>query len=240
MLEKVSKELYVIRENKTIHTGTVSNRYPKSKMIRKYFDHVNNAQKNIFKENFFNSYSSKVKIFSILYGDLNKITFKSLRPALKSDLYIVYGSSYIKGKLADFLIKNKAINIHAGISPYYRGTDCNFWAYMDNNLHLIGSTIHLLGKGLDNGPILYHSRSEITGNYFEYSMKSILAAFISICEKIENKSIKDIKAITQDKSLEIRYSKITDFTETVIKEFFKPKDIKVKRKKIKFKDLYQI
>jgi len=38
-----------------------------------------------------------------------------------------------------------------GISPYYRGNDCNFWALNDNNPHLVGSTIHLLSKGLDNG-----------------------------------------------------------------------------------------
>ncbi len=47
---------------------------------------------------------------------------------LKSDVYVVFGSSYIRGELVDFLVKHKAINIHAGVSPYYRGTDCNFWA----------------------------------------------------------------------------------------------------------------
>ena len=48
-----------------------------------------------------------------------------------------------------------------GISPYYRGTDCNFWAMYDNNPHLVGSTIHLLTKGLDSGPILYHALSKL-------------------------------------------------------------------------------
>ena len=44
----------------------------------------------------------------------------------KSDVYVVFGTSYIKGEIVDFLVKQKAINIHAGVSPYYRGTDCNF------------------------------------------------------------------------------------------------------------------
>ena len=83
------------------------------------------------------------------------------------------------------MVKQKAINIHAGISPYYRGTDCNFWALYDGNPHLVGSTIHLLSKGLDSGPILYHAMSNIKTSPFEYTMSSVKSAFHSIAEKIK-------------------------------------------------------
>ena len=83
-----------------------------------------------------------------------------MKDLLKSDLYIFFGSSYIKGPLVNFLIKKKAINIHMGISPYYRGADCNFWAMYDGNSHLVGATIHMLSKGLDSGAILYHAMSK--------------------------------------------------------------------------------
>ena len=43
-----------------------------------------------------------------------------------------------------------------GVSPYYRGTSCNFWAIYDDNPSYVGSTIHLLSKGLDSGDILFH------------------------------------------------------------------------------------
>ncbi len=69
--------------------------------------------------------------------------------------------------------KQKAINIHAGVSPYYRGTDCNFWALYDDNPHLVGTTIHLLSKGLDSGPMLYHAMSNLKTNPFEYTMSTI-------------------------------------------------------------------
>ena len=49
---------------------------------------------------------------------------------LKSDIYIVLGSSYIKGELIEFLLKKKALNIHAGVVPYYRGNDCNFLGFV--------------------------------------------------------------------------------------------------------------
>ena len=55
-----------------------------------------------------------------------------------------------------------------GVSPYYRGNDCNFWALYDDNPHLVGATIHMLTKGLDSGPMLYHAMSNIKSNPFEY------------------------------------------------------------------------
>ena len=110
-----------------------------------------------------------------------------------------------------------------GISPYYRGTDCNFWALYDNNPHLVGATIHLLSKGLDNGPILYHALSNLKNNPFEYTMSTVKSAFHSISERINNGTILNISTSEQEKIQEIRYSKSKDFSEEVIKKFFSKK-----------------
>ena len=163
--------------------------------------------------------NKNIKLLSINVGDLNKYSLKRLKDFLCSDLYIVFGSSYIKGELVDFLIKNKAINIHMGVSPYYRGTDCNFWALYDSNPHLTGSTIHFLSKGLDSGPILYHALSEKISDPFLYSMYAVKSAFYSIVDKIKDKSIFKIKESIQDKSKEIRYSKQNEFDDNVVKKF---------------------
>ena len=162
---------------------------------------------------------------------MNKYSTSFLSEYLDSDLYIVFGSSYIKGKLVKFLINQKAINIHAGISPYYRGSDCNFWALYDQNPHLVGSTIHLLSDGLDNGPILYHAMSNLKTNPYEYTMSTVKSAFYSITERIKDYSIFKIKPIIQDKNKEIRYSRIKEFNEEVVKEYLKKK-INLDSKKI--------
>ena len=107
-----------------------------------------------------------------------------------------------------------------GISPYYRGTDCNFWALFDNNPHLVGATIHLLSKGLDSGPILYHALSEIKEDPFIYTMSAVKSAFESIAQKIENKTIFEHTPEIQDKSKEIKYSKKNELNDEVIKKFF--------------------
>ena len=103
-----------------------------------------------------------------------------------------------------------------GVSPYYRGSACNFWALYDDNPHLVGATIHLLSKGLDSGPILYHAMSNIKNDPFLYTMSTVKSAFHSIFERIKDKSIFKINPIFQDKNLEIRYSKKIQFTENIV------------------------
>ena len=109
--------------------------------------------------------------------DLNSLDRNQLSDALQSDVYVVFGASYIKGWLIDFLVEHRAINIHMGLSPYYRGSSCNFWALYDNNPSYVGATIHLLSKGLDSD-MLFHCvpklHSEDTP--FDFTMRSVLVA----------------------------------------------------------------
>ena len=220
LLSTVCDELYVVQECRSIFPGKKTDIYPKSKIIQKYFENVNSAQNKLFKNEYVNKNSQNIKSLPIIRGELNNISLSFLSDFLNSDIYLVFGSSYIKGELVEFLVQKKAINIHAGVSPYYRGADCNFWALYDNNPHLVGSTIHMLSKGLDDGPMLYHAMSNMKSNPFEYTLSSIKSAFHSITERIINKHIFKITPEIQDKSKEIRYSKIIEFNEEIVKNYF--------------------
>ena len=144
--------------------------------------------------------ANNLKLLSIKEGDINKCSLSYLKDFLKSDIYIVTGSSFIKGELADFLIEKKALSIHMGLAPYYRGTDCNFWALFDNNPHLVGATIYNLSLGLDTGKILYHALSNIKDDPFIYTMSCVKSAFDSIVQRIKDKTIFNIKPIDQKKT----------------------------------------
>ena len=220
LLSNNCDELFVVQENRTIFPGIVPGRYPATKTMKEYFNNVVNAQSKIFGNSHINGKNKNIHLFPLQSGDLNKCSTDTLSDFLKSDVYVVFGSSYIKGDLVDFLVKNKALNIHMGVSPYYRGTDCNFWALYDGNPHLVGATIHMLSKGLDSGPMLYHAMSNIKTNPFEYTMSTVKAAFHSIAERIKDKPIFEIEPIAQDKSKEVRYSKKIEFNEKVVKNYF--------------------
>ena len=221
LLSNFCDELWVIQERKFVEKN--DKKYQNKNIIENYFIKVLDAQNKIFKNEFFGKNNKNIKKLSILNGELNKLSLSYLNDFLKSDIYVVFGSSYIKGELIDFLIKQKAINIHAGVSPYYRGTDCNFWALYDDNPHLVGSTIHLLSKGLDSGPILYHAMSNLKTNPFEYTMSTIKSAFHSIAERIKDGSIFNIDPLVQNRVKEIRYAKKVDFNEEVVKKYLKKK-----------------
>ena len=217
LLSNIATRLNVVQENTTIFPGTVPDHYPATDTMKKYFTKVINAQKKLFGNSLISEKNKNINLLPLESGDLNKCSTEFLSDFLKSDVYIVFGSSYIRGELVNFLVNHKALNIHMGVSPYYRGTDCNFWALFDDNSHLVGATIHLLSKGLDSGPILYHALSEIKDDPFVYTMSTVKSAFHSLAERIKNETIFKYLPELQNKSKEIRYSRKNEFNDEVVK-----------------------
>lgn len=217
-LASVSDTVYCISECNTVFPGKVEDFFKKTDVMKRYFESVMEAENSLYGDI---SFSQKnVRTLSIKSGDLNLLDKKQLKESLSSDLYVVFGSSYIKGWLLDYLVSQKAINIHMGVSPYYRGSSCNFWALYDNKPEYVGSTIHLLSKGLDSGPMLYHAIPKLEEcTPFEFTMKSVEAAQRSLVERIANKQIFDLQPLIQDKTQEIRYTKNADFTDKVADDF---------------------
>ena len=127
-LASIADEVYCVQESNTDFPGQVEDFYKKSDVMRTYFESVMSAERSIFGELSF--FAPNVRSLSIKSGDLNSLSFDMLLDAMSSDVYVVFGTSYIKGWLIDRLFERKALNIHMEISPYYRGTSCNFWAFM--------------------------------------------------------------------------------------------------------------
>lgn len=229
LLGEVSDQLFVVQEDRLILKENEDILYSKSETMKKYFLNVKKAELIYFKNKNFKK--DNIKFFSLKFGEINNFSINDFKTFLQSDIYIVFGSSFIKNNLLDFLMKKNAINIHMGVSPFYKGTDCNFWALYDDNPHLVGSTIHLLSESLDSGPILYHAMSNIKKNPFNYTMSTVMSAFVSIVNKIKDNSIFDIKPIRQINKLTIRYSKRKDFNDKIVNIFLNKK-INLNKKKI--------
>jgi hypothetical protein len=143
-----------------------------------------------------------------------------LEPALHSDFYVVFGASYIRSPLVEFLVENRTLNIHMGVSPYYRGSSCNFWALYDDNPGLVGSTIHLLSKGLDSGAMFFHAMPKPEAvDPFVFGMRAVKAAHVSLAESIATGEIRRLEPVGQDRKLEVRYTRNADFTDDVAREY---------------------
>lgn len=218
-LANVVDKVYCVQECNTIFPGQVADFFKKSSVMRAYFEKVVDAERAIFGAPHFSK--SNVKTLSLKSGDLNLVDKETLGDALSSDIYVVFGASFIKGWLIDFLVENQATNIHMGLSPYYRGSSCNFWAMYDRKPEYVGATIHKLSKGLDNGDILFHCLPnpirEESG--FLFTMRAVEVAHKALVSSIANNTLFEIEPIAQSKSQEIRYTRRSDFTDDVAKEF---------------------
>ena len=105
LLAEVCEELFVVQECGTIMP--VPNNYYQSPIMEKYFENVLKAQEKLFGNSYVNNKNRNIKTLPMLYGDLNQCSINFLEDFLESDIFIVFGSSYIKGDLINFLIKKK-------------------------------------------------------------------------------------------------------------------------------------
>ena len=76
-------------------------------------------------------------------------------------------------------------------------------------------------EGLDSGDILFHClpypmRDE---GGFMFTMRAVEVAHNALVSSIANNSLLEIEPIPQSKSREIRYTRSTDFTDDVAREF---------------------
>lgn len=206
-------EVYAIKEIPLLREKKEQN----SEIMEEYFSYVRKAEKEVFKLKKQARYTEKI----VDYGKLND-KFEEIKSFLESDYFIVFGSSYIKGQLIEILEKKKCINLHMGVSPYYRGSACNFWAQYDKNLKYIGGTIHFLSKGLDSGDIIKTvtlKNSEY--DKFEAGMVAVKDTIDELVKLLKTKELFSIDSYRQNKNLEIRYSRIKDFGEKEASEFIK-------------------
>lgn len=72
---------------------------------------------------------------------------------LQPDIIMVCGTGIIKKHIIDGL-KAPMINIHAGITPKYRGVHGGYWALAHNDAKNCGVTVHLIDPGIDTGGVI--------------------------------------------------------------------------------------
>jgi len=75
------------------------------------------------------------------------------------DIVVLAGTRIVSERV---LISTNAtfLNIHAGITPLYRGVHGGYWAMANNDKSHCGVTVHLVDKGIDTGGILQQSKIE--------------------------------------------------------------------------------
>lgn len=80
---------------------------------------------------------------------------------LQPDVVIVHGTRIISKKVLQ-AVPAPFINIHAGITPRYRGSHGAYWALYNNDAAHCGVTVHLVDPGIDTGNVLAQTTIPLT------------------------------------------------------------------------------
>lgn len=131
---------------------------------------------------------------SAKHRSINVQHYVSLIADLKPDIIVVMGTCLI-GKAIISSAKH-VVNIHTGLSPYYRGGRTNLWPFIENEYGRFGVTIHLMSQGIDSGNIIFTDRPSVfeDDDYATINCKCILLGTdlmvqaIKLIEKDEMKS----------------------------------------------------
>jgi len=97
--------------------------------------------------------------------------------AARPDVVLVFGTGILREPFLS-AFEGRILNIHLGLSPYYRGAGTNFWPLVNREPEYVGATIHYLDAGIDTGPIVSHARPSIEAGDGPHDLgnKTIVAA----------------------------------------------------------------
>ena len=160
-------------------------------------NNLSNFKKSVFERN--------INIFNVNNKlELNNLVssekFKSIN--FDYDAIVVYGSWILENPIFELLNKKniKFINIHGGISPFFRGSSTLLWPLVLSQPELMGFTIHELDNQIDHGPIFKYIFPELQKGMSptqmmaecQLSLKKNIAECISDCVRL------NLKGIVQD------------------------------------------
>jgi len=97
------------------------------------------------------------KYLNVRCGEINTDGFASFLKGLGPDMIAVLGSSVISPHIISIPVVG-TINLHSGLSPYYRGTWSYGWPIVNDEPEYIGVTVHYVDPGIDTGDIIYQTR----------------------------------------------------------------------------------
>jgi methionyl-tRNA formyltransferase len=175
---------------------------PGAEDIAQYIEGFEQAEKRLLPKTA-QSYRlpKNVPIISVPSGRMNDPEIIDHVRRIKPDCIAVFGTGLIKEELLGMDIKY--INIHLGLSPWYRGTGGSFWPFFHKEPEYVGVTVFYLDLGIDSGPVIHQSLVDYEeGDWIhEGSVKAILSGIRLQTRAIEELANGTIASTPQDLSI---------------------------------------
>lgn len=163
----------------------------------------------------------EARTLPLVYGEVNLPSVYGSIIDFAPDAIFVFGSSILKEPLVS-LVPGRFVNLHLGLSPYYRGSGTNFWPFANDELEYVGATIHHIDPGIDTGDIICHvvPEFEIGDDVHTVGSKVILSAGRDLLRMIELlRNGVELQRVPQWEPDAVRYYRSWDFDEQGLKRY---------------------
>lgn len=141
---------------------------------------------------------SSQSFYPVPKGEINNPEWVLEIAHKKPDAIAVYGTSLLRGPIIA-LAPGRIINMHLGLSPYYRGSGTNLWPLANGEPEYVGATIHLIDQGIDTGAVIHQGRPdiEIGDNHHGIGNKTIVAGTRLMVRAIQECAAGTLRPIPQ-------------------------------------------
>ena len=129
-------------------------------LFKLHFQRRQEVEKAVYGEYAADFYQKAAPTLLVLPHELNSPTTCRFVSSLKADICFVFGTGLILGSLLELLPKWK-INMHLGLSPWYKGSATLFWPFYFMQPQFAGATFHFLTPGADAGDIIHQTVPEL-------------------------------------------------------------------------------
>jgi len=154
----LAKRLNVVgvwQEEKSFYPGLHAETEADHIIIDQHFGDRDDLEEAYFGENEDLKLRPRTVHRSLDPGEINDPSEAALMRGLCPDVVLVFGTGILRESVLA-LFAGRIINLHLGLSPYYRGSGTNFWPLVNREPEYAGATIHYLDVGIDTGPIIAH------------------------------------------------------------------------------------
>lgn len=149
--------LAVFRETKSFDPRKVADSEADERILGRWFEEFSKTEEAMFGTAGSIEDTGPALLFEVEANSFKSESFQIQLADLNPEVLVVFGTSILPERVFT-LCSGIALNLHLGLSPYYRGSATNFWALHDGRPDLVGATIHLLDSGIDSGPIVKRGR----------------------------------------------------------------------------------
>lgn len=154
---------------------------------------------------------------TLCVADINEPAALDWAMEQSPDIILLFGTSILRdGWLNRF--PDRIINLHLGLSPYYRGSATLFWPFVHRELECLGTTIHLAEAKVDAGRILSRIKPDwIEGDNYYSTTHKLIRKSIDAMPQIVDDYINGRCAAIEQERVNGRLCRKADFSEDALR-----------------------